>query len=90
MRKYLLIRFNIVYMEADSLSSVLDFIINRENITIEHSKSGKTILLNGEPKGPTYGDSFTPREALRDFVGCYRKHHPQISSYKIYKVVSNE
>lgn len=90
MRKYLLVRFNIVHLEAEDLADVLDFIIHKENITAEPLGDGYRILLNGEPKNPTYGGSFTARECMRDFVKCYRKKHPQISSYKIYEVVANE
>lgn len=90
MNKYLLVRFNIVQMEAEDPTSVLDFIIRKENITAEPLGDGYRILLNGEPKNPTYGGSFTARECMRDFVKCYRKKHPQISSYKIYEVVANE
>nr|DAK08661.1 MAG TPA: hypothetical protein [Caudoviricetes sp.] len=90
MNKYLLVRFNIVQMEAEDPTSVLDFIIRKENIAAEPLGDGYRILLNGEPKNPTYGGSFAARECMRDFVKCYRKKHPQISSYKIYEVISNE
>jgi hypothetical protein len=90
MRKYLLIRFNIVHLEAEDLASVLDFIIHKENISVEPLNDGHRVLLNGRPMNPSYGSSFTARGAMRDFVKCYRKKHPQISSYKIYEVVGNE